>query len=1199
MKRKLFYTLCAVALAIFAAVSLTACADTASNNQNEETDMNETNINSETIDNQTSNTPSAENLLEAWDMADGGLTGTVKSSIGATDGTTRWGTWLPSDTFGMTLDFSTEGSYFKAADTKAGTLSDAFTLAAWVKAPPREDGKRTIISKGEYDPNAPLEFTDTTTFMDMNAGEGWRRLSTMAKEVEVDGSNGKCLQVTTDQNQPHIVAIQSKRHDISEYNTDNGYIGLHIYIDDASKLVTGQLELSSSSSSDNSKAAWDLSPDMFKSGWNDIYLPIKSATMTGECDFERINFIRIYMYVSAESTMNFDDITLCRAEELDKSTDFSLALAENTAELEFTASGIEGLESSGVALDDYKWHHVAVTLDGGEFTYYIDGEAVKTLTVTGALTNVSDDITAGAMPDATAHFDGSMAQLKIYNTKVDPKAIIGSTVIAEADNTFKTTTVALEKGIWVDTSSLQDVINCKDMGFGHVRIGFDPTRGDVTFINPDGSLNLETMKTLDNQINNCVRAGIPVIVAPHPVHDWKMEWIYDLSKFELVCSWYSEWVGYIAERWTPDQVAVSIMSEPAGGNPSKSWTWVSDRIYTAMRNAAPYHTILLGGDASGNIEHMKAMSPVTDDNVKYSFSTYEPYTIGFGTATTGMGGKISFWNYLADVPYPVPENLTDDEIEALVDKATEIMPAQYMNEARRVVRNYLLGVSDAGDHYVNNYGGVYNKEWHVRRAESIKEWQTKYGGVNVHVSEVGSIDGVQSIQYFKAVEGSGATKQHHYNHLRDLVETFIEYGFGYDYCAYNNPELTVFDTSLRKTYGNGISSDLALSWYDYTILDILQVTPVRTYSVPEHLKGSLVAIKFDDAAGTEEAESQLLLGIKSKYMGTGAVEYKDAYAATLAGDGSYIIASDNALALSKEFTMFATVKLDSTGKAQTIMSQAEGLWENPEYPGKFTLSSFDDIDHMWGQTPVTQGLKAAPAEGDNHAESTSGEDNLVVFCRTWPDAMDISAYEEDGQFHIWLYVEDASKLNPGAGSIEIFSDNNLENNVSWNIPAGLKTGWNELVFDMKDSLKYAADLTAINAMRIFHYTTDVTTLGIDELFICFSGEVKPMENWEMLANEQGELEFKSVGLTGLTSSGYKIDDGEWHDVAVSSDGETLRYYVDGNEVGSCAVSGAIPTSGKSTDIFFGSNSEHDQTITGAIAEGRVYNVAKTPAEITE
>jgi hypothetical protein len=69
----------------------------------------------------------------------------------------------------------------------------------------------------------------------------------------------------------------------------------------------------------------------------------------------------------------------------------------------------------------------------------------------------------------------------------------------------------------------------------------------------------------------------------------------------------------------------------------------------------------------------------------------------------------------------------------------------------------------------------------------------------------------------------------------------------------------------------------------------------------------------------------------------------------------------------------------------------------------------------------------------------------------------------------------------------------------------------------------------------------------------------------------------------------------WSHLAATYDGETLRLYVNGTEIGSTSVSGPIPTS--AGPLRIGGNSIWGEWFKGFIDDVRVYDVALTPGQI--
>ena len=107
-----------------------------------------------------------------------------------------------------------------------------------------------------------------------------------------------------------------KAQDITEYM--DGYLHFSVYVADASKLTWGQFELTSSGTCDKEELGW-LVPDYIKyNGWNEIYLPLATASKNGTFNPKNCNFIRVYVQWAGggeSPLMYFDDIRLVTKEE--------------------------------------------------------------------------------------------------------------------------------------------------------------------------------------------------------------------------------------------------------------------------------------------------------------------------------------------------------------------------------------------------------------------------------------------------------------------------------------------------------------------------------------------------------------------------------------------------------------------------------------------------------------------------------------------------------------------------------------------------------------------------------------------------------------------------------------------------------------------------------------------------------------------
>ncbi len=504
---------------------------------------------------------------------------------------------------------------------------------------------------------------------------------------------------------------------------------------------------------------------------------------------------------------------------------------------------LESKISSGVNIVDGKWHHVMVVVTGSTISssvkFYIDGTESGSGSTLGTVSSSSQTLYVGNDSSNSRHFDGSIAELRIFGSAKTPSQVTTTTVVS-SDNDAKpahltvTHGVLVERlgfrGLNVDNMEVYDanrtytvidrnnVRQTKKLGFDHIKITVTPNN----LIDGNGRLIEENLTYMSQDVDIILEYGLPVLICLHPEPNYKETYLADLSKFELLCSWYREFAAYVGDRWSEDEVLIQLMTEPYANNGSVSWSWMSDRMWGAVRNELPKHTIITSSDQSGNLERLKLMSPATDWNLIYSITTYEPYTIGFCGLNTG------WWSYTKDVPYPVPEGLTDSQIETIIDNCTvyvaQYLPSELAN-AKATLRAYLKGEYDSNPHYVNHYDIGYTAEWNMTRMNSLTEWSNKYGG-NIHIMcvEFGCMDAQTARSVFGSHPECGSSDEARYALIKDLREAFEANNIGWSYWLYNGV-FTIYDPYDRIMDASVTDQLLARMYDEVLIEDCLGLTP--------------------------------------------------------------------------------------------------------------------------------------------------------------------------------------------------------------------------------------------------------------------------------------------------------------------------------------------------------------------------------------
>ncbi len=488
-----------------------------------------------------------------------------------------------------------------------------------------------------------------------------------------------------------------------------------------------------------------------------------------------------------------------------KANCWELYIGYPSGEVGFTAKGLTqqpGL--SGAKITDGRWHHVCVSYDASKIIIYVDGNAVKTTECTGKI-YVTDDIYLGCAVNGENGLDGSLAQVAFYTVPKTPQEVT-DTVIGEECTKPR---LNLKKGLVLDRCQARiaqpeplskssycpwDPICVKMLGFDHIKLVFTPHHSE----GKDGELLEDQLVYITGAVDAAVDAGIPCILCIHPEPNFKQTGLQEGSHFDRLLRWYSEFALYFKNHWSPDTVALQLMTEPFADTPEDRWTWFSDRIWGTVRNVMPEHTLITSSDTAGNLERVKAMSPTTDTNLIYSFTTYEPYVPGFN-ALKGLGEEVSIWNFIRNIKYPVEPGMKQDEIDALVEDNVYLVPEEKKAEARKYMYAYYKGEFDGNEFYVNHYDLTYNADWNMLRMKSLDNWRRRYGG-NIHIMcvEFGCMDEYIARARFRAVEGSGLDAKTRIKHIGDLRRSFEAFDIGWSYWSYNEA-FTVFKPEIRDS----------------------------------------------------------------------------------------------------------------------------------------------------------------------------------------------------------------------------------------------------------------------------------------------------------------------------------------------------------------------------------------------------------------
>ncbi|MCL2284030.1 MAG: glycoside hydrolase family 5 protein [Fibromonadales bacterium] len=171
-----------------------------------------------------------------------------------------------------------------------------------------------------------------------------------------------------------------------------------------------------------------------------------------------------------------------------------------------------------------------------------------------------------------------------------------------------------------------DLQRIKNWNFNHVRLPVD-------YFNFFKGKNLEEDKIafelLDKAVEKILNAGLALIIDLHkcPGHDFHQGTLGSAQPFFTDPKYRNDakkvW-SVLAERYgCKPNVLLEILNEPVAPN-AEVWNSVKDEFFWHIRKAAPKAPIVVGSNLWNNPAQFKDLTPLEDDNVLYSFHSYQP-----------------------------------------------------------------------------------------------------------------------------------------------------------------------------------------------------------------------------------------------------------------------------------------------------------------------------------------------------------------------------------------------------------------------------------------------------------------------------------------------------------------------------------------------------------------------------------------------
>lgn len=313
----------------------------------------------------------------------------------------------------------------------------------------------------------------------------------------------------------------------------------------------------------------------------------------------------------------------------------------------------------------------------------------------------------------------------------------------------------------------KDLRRIKGWGFNHIRLPVD-------YFNFFKGENLEQDKTafeiLDKAVEEVLKADLLLILDLHkcPGHDFHLGALGEAQPFftDPKCRQDAKKVwSVLAERYGgKDGILLEILNEPVAPNP-KVWNEVKDELFWHIRKAAPKTPIVVGSNKWNNPSEFRELKPLEDDNVLYSFHSYQPVIFTHQNAS---------W-----------------------------IPEPYFRQNRSYPGTYAPPDYDMKTKLITE-DGVWDKERLRRTMENALEFRAKYK-VPVACNEFG---------VYVQVE-----RQSQLNWMRDFISILKDADVGFSYWNYKNLDFGIM--SIGESLHQNLPQYCNEQRIDQELIDIL------------------------------------------------------------------------------------------------------------------------------------------------------------------------------------------------------------------------------------------------------------------------------------------------------------------------------------------------------------------------------------------
>ncbi len=845
-----------------------------------------------------------------------------------------------------------------------------------------------------------------------------------------------------------------------------GYAHLWLYVEDVSKVVDGQIELTSSGLSDDAETAWILTPAMLKNGWNELTLPFSDAVLTGSTDYSGVNYMRVYLNFTEPAAFGLDEVSVGGVKTNivppEDDTTMEEAVAQAT-ERSVLYAGSENMRGAIAAV-------LAKAKAGEPITLVTLGDSITA----GAVAPAGQEW-AALVRDYLDGLDGSTGSVTLINAGIgSTEAVLGVSRVEKDVLAYDPDLVIVDFGT-------------NDYGLPY---GAEAYEGILCKLISAGVPVINS--------NVCPRNGNNIQAAQGPINQ-----AYGVPQISFKTAYHelstaTSIVGLRAsDIWSPDNVHPTAAGHKLLADLINSF--LQTQILDAGVGAAQLDVTLPASVTNNGfrdaylMENFAQNAPiaVTMDGWAgdYAARIYQLSTEGWQTKTVGSSitFKVNagyFYMFFALTP-------ESGDLEIAVDGAVKetinwaYLGTGYMNP------HHIVHLGESGEHTVTltlrDNANVAN-DWFGICAVGA----ANFGGYDQPEQGDGTIDMIEADSAWIGTPNTYETTGGHSEGAGWLKASLP-----------NQADIVysrVFQSMDLSEFANG---------YLHMWMYVDDVTHLRPY-------GGMIEITSSGTVDNEE----LYWDISEYVTQNGWNElYLPLSAARAQGD--------NPMDLSQVDCMRIVVMLGESGGVAGI-DELYMVKEKPTQPGPVSDLVISEIESMelWIGTNVALQTGGAP---EGSAWLKTGDDFWPVFASAFTP-FDASPYAEEGYLHLHFYTPKASNIVGGQIELSSASAPEASEAAWDLVSLGLKDGWNDLYLPLNTAIKTDGstgpiNFAAVNYIRIFAGHLEASHIGIDKIELTMTkpepdpgpapdmviSEVEAMDSWVSIDGLALQTQGAAVG----------------------------------------------------------------------------------------